>query len=205
MPEELLYLQSSCGTILLSNSRNRKCEKTTEKAIMSRKAFAKISLALVTLVFTGHAFTNEGRLVEFINIEGENVGQAKLMETPNGVLIKTNLHSLPPGWHAFHIHETGACTVPDFTSAGGHYNPEAQAHGFKCPEGPHAGDLPNVLVGPDGRLEIEVLAPRVTLRSGPNTLLDENGSALILHAGVDDYRSQPAGDAGGRITCGAIR
>lgn len=142
-----------------------------------------------------------------LDADGNVVATATLRETAgHGVLILLQGQDLPPGEHAFHIHETGRCEAPTFQSAGGHYAPRGREHGFLVPRGPHAGDLPNLHIPQDGRLVIEVLAPGVTLRPGaPNTLFDEDGSALVVHAGPDDYRSQPAGDAGGRIACGVIR
>ena len=144
---------------------------------------------------------------QLVDAEGNVVATATLHETAgHGVLIRLNAERLPAGERAFHIHQTGRCEAPTFQSAGGHYAPRGRQHGFLVPAGPHAGDLPNIHVPQDGRLVIEVLAPGVTLQPGaPNTLFDEDGSALVVHAGRDDYRSQPAGNAGGRIACGVIQ
>jgi len=144
---------------------------------------------------------------QLVDAEGNVVATATLRETAgHGVLIRLEAERLPPGERAFHIHQTGRCEPPSFQSAGGHYAPRGRQHGFLVQAGPHAGDLPNIHVPESGRLVIEVLARDVTLRPGaPNTLFDEDGSALVIHAGPDDYRSQPAGDAGGRIACGVIR
>jgi Cu-Zn family superoxide dismutase len=142
---------------------------------------------------------------QLIDTAGAVIGSATLTETPNGVLVRAQAENLTPGWHAFHLHETGTCTPPDFTSAGGHFNPLGKSHGFASEHGSHAGDLPNVFVGEDGKLDVEFLASQVTLKEGATSLLDENGSALVIHAGVDDYKTDPAGDAGGRVVCGEIR
>lgn len=144
---------------------------------------------------------------QLVDAEGNVVAVATLRETAgHGVLIQLDAERLPAGEHAFHIHQTGRCDAPTFESAGGHYAPRGRQHGFLVPAGPHAGDLPNLHVPQDGRLVIEVLARDVTLRPGaPNTLFDEDGSALVVHAGADDYRSQPSGDAGGRVACGVIQ
>jgi superoxide dismutase, Cu-Zn family len=99
----------------------------------------------------------------------------------------------------------GACDPPGFQSAGGHFNPLGWEHGFLNPRGPHAGDLPNIHVPAGGRLELEVLAPGLTLGPGPTTLFDADGSALVIHEGVDDYRTDPTGNAGDRIACAVIR
>lgn len=134
---------------------------------------------------------------------GKQVGTARLEETPNGVLISLDIEALPAGVHALHIHETGKCEAP-FASAGGHFNPMGKEHGMKNAKGMHAGDFPNVVVPEDGKLKISVLAGQVTLEKGANSLFDEDGSALVIHSGADDYSSDPAGNAGPRIACGVI-
>ena len=134
---------------------------------------------------------------------GKEVGKATLTETPSGVLIRLDLTGAPSGEHAFHIHAVGKCEPPDFKSAGPHFNPGAAKHGLENPEGPHAGDMPNLHVPGDGKLSVEVLNQAVTL-GGKSALLDADGSALVIHAGVDDYQTDPAGNAGDRIACGII-
>jgi Cu-Zn family superoxide dismutase len=134
---------------------------------------------------------------------GQTIGQATLTDTPNGVLVHVVLTSAPDGTHAFHIHQTGACEAP-FTSAGGHFNPASRQHGIENPMGMHAGDLPNIQVPSGGGLTFDTFAPGVTLKAGANTLFDADGSALVMHQGMDDYKSDPAGNAGARIACGVI-
>jgi Cu-Zn family superoxide dismutase len=147
-----------------------------------------------------------GAMAELIDAQGQLIGIALLIEVPEGVLITLKVEGLPPGEHALHIHERGVCEPPDFASAGGHFNPFGKQHGLENPEGPHAGDLPNIEVGPDATAETEMTATRVTLKPGqPNSLLDEDGSALVIHAGPDDFKSDPAGNAGARIACGVIK
>ncbi len=146
-----------------------------------------------------------GATAELKDREGQTIGQAKLTETPNGVLISLNLERAPAGERAFHIHQVGRCDPPTFESAGGHLNPTGAQHGFLQEKGPHAGDLPNVHVPKDGRLTVEKLARGVTLQAGKSSLLDADGSALVMHAKPDDYRTDPAGAAGDRIACGVIQ
>jgi Cu-Zn family superoxide dismutase len=137
--------------------------------------------------------------------QGKALGEATLRESAAGVLIRVDLQGVPPGAHAFHVHTTGVCEAPAFASAGGHFAPGGTKHGLLAAEGPHAGDLPNVHVPADGKLSFEVLAPKVTLASGADSIFDTDGSALVLHATADDYASDPAGNAGGRIACGVIQ
>ena len=137
--------------------------------------------------------------------QGKEVGSANLMQTPRGVLINLSVKGLPPGEHAFHVHAVGKCEPP-FTSAGGHFNPDNKKHGLMANDGAHAGDMPNLHIPQNGDLTVEVLNAAVTLDKGkPNSLLDSDGSALVIHAGTDDYKSDPTGDAGGRIACGVVQ
>ncbi|RDV01390.1 superoxide dismutase family protein [Undibacter mobilis] len=137
--------------------------------------------------------------------QGKEIGAANLMQTPRGVLINLSVKGLPPGEHAFHVHAVGKCEPP-FTSAGGHFNPDQKKHGLMSADGAHAGDMPNLHIPQSGDLAVEVLNAAVTLEKGkPNSLLDADGSALVIHADTDDYKTDPTGDAGGRIACGVVQ
>lgn len=135
---------------------------------------------------------------------GKKVGNVQFLQTPHGVLLKLTLKGAPAGERAFHIHAVGKCEPP-FTSAGGHFNPDNKKHGMAAAGGAHAGDMPNLHIPPSGELVIEVANHAVTLEKGkPNSLFDADGSAIVIHAGPDDYQSDPAGNAGDRIACGVI-
>jgi Cu-Zn family superoxide dismutase len=140
---------------------------------------------------------------EIKDATGQVVGRATLTETSDGVRIQTTFAGLPVGVHGFHIHDVGQCDPP-FTTAGGHFNPEPKQHGRENRMGRHAGDLPNLTVPENGRVIVEVVEPMVSLRSGPNGLMDSDGSALVVHERRDDNRTDPDGHAGSRIACGVI-
>ena len=135
---------------------------------------------------------------------GRVVGSAVLLQKGDGVRILLDLTGATPGTKAVHIHEVGRCDAPDFDSAGAHFNPKKAEHGTENPRGPHAGDLPNITVDATGRGHLEVTDPRVTLEAGSTSLFDGEGTALVVHEGPDDMRTDPAGNSGRRIACGVI-
>lgn len=156
------------------------------------------------LFAAGDAAAQATANAQLINPDGKAIGNVSLTEIAAGVRIFAQATNLEPGVHAFHIHETGACEPPEFTSAGGHFNPAGAEHGWDNPNGPHAGDFPNVHVQNDGILAIEYFTDTVTLGEGEASLFDDDGSAIVMHQGADDYQTDPAGAAGPRIACGVI-
>ncbi|MFZ1106071.1 MAG: superoxide dismutase family protein [Hyphomicrobiaceae bacterium] len=163
--------------------------------------FAASALLLVLATISASAQNANATLK---NAEGKDVGGAALTQTPAGVLIKLSLKGVPAGEHAFHIHGVGKCEPP-FMSAGGHFNPGKKKHGMMAPAGAHAGDMPNLHIPANGELVVEVLNAAVTLdKAKANSLFGREGTSLIIHAGKDDYKTDPTGEAGGRIACGVI-
>jgi Cu-Zn family superoxide dismutase len=171
---------------------------------MNRSATLAGSLAILAAFACGPAAAQTAQAV-LQNAKGEAVGTASLTQTPFGVLIRLAVKGLPAGEHAFHVHAVGKCEPP-FTSAGGHFNPTGKKHGIEAAGGHHAGDMPNLHIPAGGELTVEVMNSAITLDKGkPNSVYHPGGTALVIHAGKDDYKSDPTGDAGGRIACGVIQ
>jgi Cu-Zn family superoxide dismutase len=140
---------------------------------------------------------------QLVDAQGKKVGMVTFRDTPNGVIVHAQFDGLPPGEHGFHVHAVGKCE-PTFEAAGGHFNPENHKHGFAVEGGWHSGDLPNIFIPADGKLEIDVFATHLSVAHGKDKMLDKDGSALIVHEGVDDYTTQPTGNAGKRLACGVV-
>jgi Cu-Zn family superoxide dismutase len=162
-------------------------------------------LAVLLLACSTAAFAQMPDMAkaELKDATGKSVGMVLLTDTPHGVLMRVSLSGFAPGVHAFHVHTTGQCDAP-FTTAGGHFNPDSKQHGIANDMGMHAGDMPNIVVPGDGNIAVDVFNPNVTLKGGPNSLFKQGGTALMVHGGADDYKGDPAGNAGPRIACGVV-
>ena len=142
-----------------------------------------------------------GAPMALVNSAGQSIGTVRAWQTAGGVSFRISASGLPHGIHGLHVHAVGRCDPPDFASAGGHWNPAGKKHGMNNPAGPHAGDLPNVEVAANGVFTATVTLPGATMAS----LLDADGAALVLHAGPDDYATDPSGNSGARIACAVIQ
>ncbi|MBG9456863.1 superoxide dismutase [Lysinibacillus sphaericus] len=141
-----------------------------------------------------------------IGKNNESYGNAYFEEEDNGVKMTLALSGLPAGKHGIHIHSVGKCEPPTFESAGPHFNPTSKEHGKDNPKGYHLGDLPNLEVGEDGKVDLNFLAEGLTLeKNAANSLLREGGTTLIIHESEDDYKTDPSGNSGARIACGIIQ
>jgi Cu-Zn family superoxide dismutase len=135
---------------------------------------------------------------------GQTVGQLTLTQQGrDSVRVVVEATRLPAGVHGTHLHTTGKCEAPGFTTAGSHLNPTARQHGMRNPAGPHLGDLPNLTVAANGtgRMEATVAG---RMNPGQAPLFDADGTALVVHAGADDMMTDPAGNSGARIACSVV-
>jgi Cu-Zn family superoxide dismutase len=162
------------------------------------------STLLLTLLVTACATAQEpqgGAPMPLVNGAGQTIGSVRAWQTAGGVSFHIAASGLTHGLHGVHVHSVGRCDPPDFASAGPHWNPAGRQHGLNNPQGPHAGDLPNVEVAANGVLGATVVLPGAAMAS----LLDADGAALVIHAQSDDYKTDPSGNSGARIACAVIR
>jgi len=167
-----------------------------------RYLLAAVGLSL--LVGCSTAAPGSRATAELKDKDGKIVGHAMLRQQSDGVLIRVDTKGLTPGMHGVHVHAVGKCEGPAFASAGGHFNPGNKKHGLKSADGPHAGDLPNMMVAKDGDGRFEALTDAITLRAGALSVFDADGSAIVVHAAADDNMTDPAGNSGDRVACGII-
>jgi Cu-Zn family superoxide dismutase len=170
------------------------------------KPAASFALSLSLIVLFCGALCQAKTVVQLKDAQGKNVGTAVLLEAPkgHGVSVTLRLHDLPPGEHGIHFHLNAKCDGPDFKSAGGHFNPDNKKHGFDSPDGHHAGDLKNITVDAQGKAETSFTTSDVNLGSDSHSLFSNGGTALVIHAKADDYKTDPSGNSGDRIACGVI-
>lgn len=172
------------------------------------------ALALATLVTALHACSSkdEGDVTSAPTVvgstlistaSGTEIGAAEIIRTNGAISISVMVDGLEVGERALHLHSIGNCDAPDFASAGGHLNPFGRAHGSLNPDGQHLGDMPNITTDNDGQAKLAF-----TFSDSPDHLIqaifDADGTAVMIHAGPDDYISDPAGAAGPRIACGVV-
>lgn len=162
-------------------------------------------MTLTACAATGQAATSSTVLATapLATADGHSAGRADLVASGDQILLHLTASGLPAGAHGAHLHTTGRCEAPGFTTAGGHLNPAGHQHGTENPAGPHLGDLPNLIVKNDGTGELTV--PVSVARADFDArVFDTDGTAIVIHAGPDDYKTDPSGNSGGRIACGVF-
>ena len=173
-----------------------------------RSLHVATGVVLAALIAASPALAQTTATAQVKGGDGKDMGVVTLTEAPHGVLLKLELKGLTPGWHAAHFHEKGDCGAPDFKSAGAHVHTAANTvHGLLNPASNDSGDLPNIFANADGSATAEVYSTLVSLKGagGRPSLLDADGSAIVVHANPDDHTSQPIGGAGARAACGVIK
>ena len=152
----------------------------------------------------GNAMAGVPQTFNFTGGDGAVLGTVTVSEDPSGVMMNVSAVAMPTGVHGIHLHEKGLCDGPKFASAGAHWNPGLKQHGRDNPAGPHAGDLANLTVAADGSAKVSIPVAGVKTASGAMMLADADGTALVVHAKPDDYRTDPSGDSGDRIACAVL-
>ncbi|MEO7362050.1 MAG: superoxide dismutase family protein [Gemmatimonadaceae bacterium] len=145
-----------------------------------------------------------GPMAAITDAAGHELGSLMLTDGSGGITVSGTLRGLPPGEHGIHIHTTGACDAPAFTTAGGHWNPTSKMHGSQNPAGAHLGDMMNITVGADSSVAVQLTTSGGSLRAA-DMLMDADGAAVVVHAKGDDYTTDPSGNSGDRVACGVIK
>ena len=147
----------------------------------------------------------EAVAAEMRDAQGRTRARATVEQADDSLRVRVEAVAMSPGAYGAHLHAVGRCDRPSFTTAGAHWNPTGQMHGKDNPRGMHKGDLPNLLVGTDGRGSFEYTIPGARLTGGgSDRLLDGDGAAMVIHAAPDDFRTDPSGNSGARTACGVL-
>ncbi|QIG54403.1 superoxide dismutase family protein [Altererythrobacter sp. BO-6] len=167
-----------------------------------------ITLTLASAISAGCVTTGGPGLEEvasgaLIKSDGATAGTARLVRADNSLSLEIQGQGFEAGERALHLHQTGTCEGPAFTSAGGHLNPFGKTHGHLSPDGKHLGDLPNLQIPSSGQFDVTVQVSEDAAAVLPK-IFDTDGTAVMIHAGPDDYRTDPTGAAGARIACAVL-
>lgn len=162
-----------------------------------------LAAATAFAAFAGSATLAQdaGAMAMLKTADGVDAGHVVISQANGGTLFHAELKGLAPGWHSFHVHEMGSCE-DGFKAAGDHYAPDGKGHGLLAEDGAHAGDLPNIHVRDDGTAMAEFFSARLGVADGKAPLMDDDGSAIVIHENADSYQTDAG--AGGRVACGVI-
>jgi superoxide dismutase, Cu-Zn family len=167
---------------------------------------AGAGLLAVTTYAVAQPLAPDGKLApeqtvaaKIMDASGADKGTATIAVAGGVMRLLVDVRDMPPGVHGLHIHTVGRCEGPSFETAGGHWNPTGRMHGMNNPQGKHAGDFKNLVVGKDGKGTLSADVP-----GDFSALMDADGAAIMVHATADDYKTDPSGNSGGRIACGVF-
>ncbi len=160
--------------------------------------------AMAGNAMAGNAMAGVPQSFNFTGGDGALLGSVMVSEDSSGLALNVNGVAMPAGVHGIHLHEKGLCDGPKFESAGAHWNPAGKQHGRDNPKGAHLGDLANLEVGASGGVSTSFTIPGAAMRGGSAPLADADGTAIVVHAKADDYKTDPSGDSGDRIACAVI-
>jgi Cu-Zn family superoxide dismutase len=194
-----MILVGACSTMNETDLKSQDGSATTEIDTANGVNAVAVSVPV--------APRNADATATVINRAGDAAGSALFYQGTDGVIMRLAVNGLEPGVHGMHFHAKGTCDdyADGFKATGGHVMPFGKPHGYMHPDGPHAGNLPNLIVHSDGTAVVELHTHLVSLFDGPAALLDDDGSTLIIHENEDDHLTQPIGGAGGRVACGVVQ
>ena len=178
-------------------------EPATNDVVVANDMGAEADMAASNDMMTGNA-VGTMQSANFTGGDGSAMGNVALGEGAGGVTMTVSATGLPAGTHGIHLHEKGLCDGPKFESAGAHWNPGMKKHGRDNPQGAHLGDLANLEVGANGAANVNTIVAGAMMMSGANMLADADGTALVIHAKPDDYKTDPSGESGDRIACAVV-
>jgi Cu-Zn family superoxide dismutase len=173
---------------------------------MKRNSFSYFGAALTAVILAGFSSNLSAQeptkaIAVLHPASGSQVmGTVTFTKMGNTVQVVADVTGLTPGKHGFHIHEFGDCSAADASSAGGHFNPGHHQHGAPDAADRHAGDLGNIEADSSGKAHLE-WTDKVMKLAGNDSIV---GHAVIVHEKADDLKTQPTGNAGGRLACGVI-
>ena len=211
--ERAIVYQHSCLVCRQGNAPSVDCCQFSQESVESQFVGDAMNIRVLLACCVLSSFVSSPAAAgptshesKIVNNDGKEIGTLTLTDGTDGVVISISAKELPPGYHGMHFHAKGDCSdLQKFSSAGGHVDPHKKPHGFLNEKGPHEGNLPNLIVGSDGTVQVELYSNLVRLNDGEAKLLDEDGSSLIVHVNRDDHKTQPIGGSGGRIACSEIK